>query len=56
MAAILYSHLPAAVMGISFATAYVLALSGLRDRRFVIHGATATITGFTVKAPILHRD
>lgn len=50
VAALLYSHLPAAVMGISFATAYVLALAGWRDRRLVIHAAAATITGFMIAA------
>lgn len=50
IAALLYSHLPAAVMGISFATAYVLALADWRDRRFVIHAATATVTGFMIGA------
>lgn len=48
---ILYSHLPAAEMGILFSTCYVLALTDRSDWfRFLLRAGTATVAGFMVGA------
>ncbi|CAN5615116.1 hypothetical protein BH10PSE14_BH10PSE14_31510 [soil metagenome] len=45
-----YSHLPAALMGILFATGYVLVLAGRRNGRFVLRAAAATVVGIMIGA------
>lgn len=46
--AILYSHLPSALIGLVASTGYIVALSGLRNWRLLTKGATATLTGFAI--------
>lgn len=47
---ILYSHLPAAMMGIVFASAYALVLAGRTDWRFVARAISAAVVGFLIGA------
>lgn len=48
---ILYSHLPAAEIGILFATCYLLVLADRADwLKFLLRAGTATITGFMIGA------
>lgn len=48
--AICYSHLPAALMGMTFASCYVLALARPRDWQFVARAASATLAGLLIGA------
>ena len=51
VAMILYSHLPAAEMGLIYATCYVLVLADRTDwLRFLLKAGTATIAGFMASA------
>lgn len=53
-AAILYSHLPAAEMGLLFAAGYVLALAERRDwRGFFWRIGSATVVGILIAGPLL---
>lgn len=46
--AILYSHLPSALIGIVAAAGYVVWLAGGRDMRAILHGGSAMLTGAAI--------